>query len=66
MSMTTMNSRLKDLEYSMKTNFDNMKTDIEMVRNMIARTEEKLVSLGNGIDQAEVGLPSFYPHLCIA
>jgi hypothetical protein len=66
MSITTTNSRLKDLEYSMKTNFDNMKTDIETVRNVIARTEEKLASLGNGIDQAEVGLPSFYPHPCIA
>ena len=50
----------------MTNNFENLKTEIEKVRNVNARTEEKLASLGNGIDQAEVGLPSFYPHPCIA
>ena len=66
MSRTTMNSKLANLEDAVDSNCKHMGSEIEKIHDVNARTEEKLTSLANRLDQAEVGLPSFYPYPCTA
>jgi hypothetical protein len=66
MSRPTTNSKLANLENAVDSNCKHMDSEIVKIHNVNVQTEEKLTSLRNHLDQAEVGLPSFYPHLCTA
>ena len=49
-------SQIHDIEYSIKENFEGMKSRVDKIDNVQEWAEEELGSLKNRLDQAEVSL----------
>jgi chaperonin cofactor prefoldin len=54
MSSRAKPSQIRDLQYSIKENFEEMKSRVDKIGTVHERTEEELGSLKNRLDQAEV------------
>ena len=65
MSKAKEKNKILDLQYAVNCNMDEMKSEVKNIHATNEQTEELLRSLRNRLDQAEVSLVSFYPHLCI-
>lgn len=65
MSSSTNPSQIRDIQYSIDANFEEMKSKVDKIDTMYEQTEDKLGLLKNRLDAAEVSL-LLYPYPCTA